>query len=72
MKLTKLYKLMLLFLFVTRLFSVKDEKLNNKLELFSNVETKIKKNLKLSTQAQELKRSKKIQFSKEIQIVKKI
>ncbi|AEL18290.1 hypothetical protein [Borreliella bissettiae] len=44
MKLTKLYKLMLLFLFVTRLFSVKDEKLNNKLELFSNVETKIKKN----------------------------
>ncbi|WNY62579.1 hypothetical protein RAC47_00500 [Borreliella carolinensis] len=44
MKLTKLYKLMLLLLFATRLFSVKDEKLNNKLELFSNVETKIKKN----------------------------
>ncbi|MBB6213262.1 hypothetical protein QIA17_01035 [Borreliella californiensis] len=46
MKLTKLYKLILLILFATRLFSAKDEKLNNKLELFSNVETKIKKNSK--------------------------
>ncbi|WNY65587.1 hypothetical protein QIA45_00495 [Borreliella andersonii] len=46
MKLIKFYKLMLLFLFATRLFSVKDEKLNNKLELFSNVETKIKKKSK--------------------------
>ncbi|APS98331.1 hypothetical protein Bmayo_00505 [Borreliella mayonii] len=46
MKLTKLYKVMLLFLFITKLFSVKDEKLNNKLELFSNVETKIKKKSK--------------------------
>ncbi|MCD2319806.1 hypothetical protein LRB26_04945, partial [Borreliella burgdorferi] len=46
MKLPKLYKLILLFLFTTRLFSVKDEKLDNKLELFSNVETKIKKNSK--------------------------
>ncbi len=40
MKLPKLYKLILLFLFTTRLFSVKDEKSDNKLELFSNVETK--------------------------------
>ncbi|EOA80558.1 hypothetical protein [Borreliella burgdorferi] len=46
MKLPKLYKLILLFLFITRLFSVKDEKSDNKLELFSNVETKIKKNSK--------------------------
>lgn len=46
MKLIKLYKLMLLFLFLTRLFPVKDEKSNNKLELFSNVETKIKKKSK--------------------------
>lgn len=46
MKLPKLYKLILLFLFTTRLFSVKDEKSDNKLELFSNVETKIKKNSK--------------------------
>nr|WP_267510508.1 hypothetical protein [Borreliella bavariensis] len=46
MRLIKLYKLMLLFLFLTRLFPVKDEKSNNKLELFSNVETKIKKKSK--------------------------
>ncbi|MBB6043140.1 hypothetical protein QIA34_01065 [Borreliella yangtzensis] len=46
MKLTKLYRLILLFLFATRIFPVKDEKFNNKLELFSNVETKIKKNSK--------------------------
>ncbi|MCD2382863.1 hypothetical protein LRB48_00095 [Borreliella burgdorferi] len=46
MKLPKLYKLILIFLFTTRLFSVKDEKSDNKLELFSNVETKIKKNSK--------------------------
>ncbi len=62
MKLPKLYKLILLFLFTTRLFSVKDEKSDNKLELFSNVETKIKKILKITTQIQTAKRSKKNQF----------
>ncbi|APQ15446.1 hypothetical protein BLA33_03775 [Borreliella garinii] len=46
MKLIKLYRLMLLFLFLTRSFPVKDEKSNNKLELFSNVEIKIKKKSK--------------------------
>ncbi|WKC81355.1 hypothetical protein [Borreliella tanukii] len=46
MRLTKLCKLILLFLFATRIFPVKDERLNNKLELFSNVETKIKKKSK--------------------------
>ncbi|WNY64672.1 hypothetical protein [Borreliella carolinensis] len=59
MKLTKLYKLMLLFLFVTRLFSVKDEKLNNKLELFSNVETKIKKNSQTFDSSSRIKKIKK-------------
>ncbi|WNY66489.1 hypothetical protein [Borreliella lusitaniae] len=46
MGLTKFYKLILIFLFTTRLFPIKDEKLNNKLELFSNVETKIKEKSK--------------------------
>ncbi|QFI14257.1 hypothetical protein QIA37_01070 [Borrelia sp. CA_690] len=46
MRLAKLCKLILFFLFTIRLFPVKDENLNNKLELFSNVETKIKKKSK--------------------------
>ncbi|WNY63762.1 hypothetical protein QIA00_00500 [Borreliella americana] len=59
MKLIKLCKLMLLFLFATRLFSVKDEKLNTKLELFSNVETKIKKNSKTYDSSSNSKKIKK-------------
>ncbi|AJA89948.1 hypothetical protein OY14_00495 [Borreliella chilensis] len=43
---SKIYKLMPLFLFVTTLFPIKDKELSNKLELFSNVETSIKKNPK--------------------------
>ncbi len=62
MRLTKLYKLILLFLFVIRLFPVKDGKLNNKLELFSNVETKIKKILRFTIQTQTSKRPKKNRF----------
>ncbi|WPM06188.1 hypothetical protein QIA41_03775 [Borreliella sinica] len=46
MRLKTLYKLLILFLFAIKLFSAKDENLNNKLELFSNVETKIKKKSK--------------------------
>ncbi|WP_267917281.1 hypothetical protein [Borreliella afzelii] len=59
MRLTKLYKLILLFLFVIRLFPVKDGKLNNKLELFSNVETKIKKNSKIHDSNSNFKKTKK-------------
>ncbi|MBB6208224.1 hypothetical protein [Borreliella lanei] len=59
MKLIKLYKLMLLFLFAIRLFPVKDEKLNNKLELFSNVETKIKKKSKTYDSSSNSKKIKK-------------
>ncbi|WKC77687.1 hypothetical protein QIA30_01050 [Borreliella turdi] len=59
MRLKKLYKLMLLFLFVLRLFPVKDEKLNNKLELFSNIETKIKKKIKTYDSNSNLKKIRK-------------
>ncbi|WP_210373087.1 hypothetical protein [Borreliella bavariensis] len=59
MRLIKLYKLMLLFLFLTRLFPVKDEKSNNKLELFSNVETKIKKKSKTYDLNSNFKKAKK-------------
>ncbi|MBB6031753.1 lipopolysaccharide export LptBFGC system permease protein LptF [Borreliella spielmanii] len=59
MKLTKLYKLILLFLFTLRLFSVKDEKLKNKLELFSNVEKKIKKTSKIHNSNSSFKNTKK-------------
>ncbi|WP_215538363.1 hypothetical protein [Borreliella bavariensis] len=59
MRLIKFYKLMLLFLFLTRLFPVKDEKSNNKLELFSNVETKIKKKSKTYDLNSNLKKTKK-------------
>lgn len=50
---------MLLFLFLTRLFPVKDEKSNNKLELFSNVETKIKKKSKTYDLNSNFKKAKK-------------
>ncbi|SCW35879.1 hypothetical protein [Borreliella japonica] len=60
MRLTKFYKLILLLLFATRLFSAKDEKLNNnKLELFSNVEKKIKKNSKPYDSSSNFKKTKK-------------
>ncbi|WP_151074337.1 hypothetical protein [Borreliella turdi] len=59
MRLKKLYKLMLLLLFVLRLFPVKDEKLNNKLELFSNIETKIKKKIKTYDSNSNLKKIRK-------------
>ncbi|AIJ29476.1 MULTISPECIES: hypothetical protein [Borreliella] len=59
MRLTKLYGLILLFLFATRIFPVKDEKFNNKLELFSNVETKIKKKSKTYAPNSNLKNTQK-------------
>ncbi len=72
MRLIKLYKLMLLFLFLTKIISSKDEKSNNKLELFSNVETKIKKKSKTYDLNPSFKKDqKKIGFKKRYKRCKK-